>query len=99
MGTKINDDANVAVIGSSGAIGAACVRQLAGRVTAGKIYAFSRSVANFNLSNVIEAHIDVEHESSIDFIIEPSHIRQASIRTSLVFKRHKNAFSFKPSHS
>jgi len=66
MGTKINDDANVAVIGSSGAIGAACVRQLAGRVTAGKIYAFSRSLANFNLSNVIEAHIDVEHESSIE---------------------------------
>ncbi len=45
MGTKLKDDANVAVIGSSGAIDAACVRQLAGRVTAGKIYAFSRSAA------------------------------------------------------
>ena len=56
---------NIAVIGSSGAIGYSFVNKLSELNSLEKIYAFSRSNLKFDLPNVISNTIDVTKEDSI----------------------------------
>ncbi len=55
----------VAVIGAAGAIGAACVRQLSARDEVDRIYAFSRSGAEFSSPAVASHPVDYQDETSI----------------------------------
>ena len=56
---------NIAVIGSSGAIGYSFVNRLSELNSVEKIYAFSRSNLKFDLPNVISDIIDITDEDSI----------------------------------
>lgn len=57
---------NVAVFGSHGGIGEAFVNHLAKEDKVSKIYSFSRSETSFNDDKIIESHIDIEDENSIE---------------------------------
>ncbi|WP_262696208.1 SDR family NAD(P)-dependent oxidoreductase [Kordiimonas aquimaris] len=57
---------NIAVIGASGAIGGALIRQLAFNHPESEIRAFSRSPTQFDLPNVHSSHIDLLDEMSIE---------------------------------
>ena len=56
---------HIAVIGASGAIGSAFVKQLAEAERGNTLYAFARSPLNFNIPNVQCGHIDYGDEASI----------------------------------
>ena len=56
---------NVAIIGSSGAIGGAFVEEFAKRNDVGSIFAFSRTAVNFENEKIISNTIDFENEDSI----------------------------------
>jgi NAD(P)-dependent dehydrogenase (short-subunit alcohol dehydrogenase family) len=66
---------NVAIIGASGALGSAFVRQIAQRNRLSQIHAFSRTPINSGIPNVTWSPIDLEQESSIsaaaDSIVTP----------------------------
>lgn len=61
---------NVAIIGASGAIGSAFVRQLAQKNHLIQIHTFSRTAINFGIPNVTWNSIDLEQESSISAAAE-----------------------------
>ena len=63
--SSFSADANVAVIGASGGIGAAMLRLLSDDERVAAIHAFSRSGDTPDLPKVSAGHIDVEDESSI----------------------------------
>ena len=56
---------NIAIIGSSGSIGGALLKQLALRPETEKIYAFSRNLPSESLANVIYQRLNYNDESSI----------------------------------
>tara|TARA_B110000259_G_scaffold16306_1_gene17136 strand:- start:1515 stop:2243 length:729 start_codon:yes stop_codon:yes gene_type:complete len=60
-----NKDLNIVVIGASGSLGSEFIRQLSGDGKIKSIFAFSRSVIEFNDSKVESFFIDIEDEESI----------------------------------
>lgn len=56
---------NVVVIGTSGAIGGAFVKELAERENVGSVFAFSRNLTTFENQKIISNKIDFENEESI----------------------------------
>ena len=58
---------NIAVIGASGAIGAAFVEQLAARPDTENVAAFSRSGTLFDAPNIQNLPIDLADEASVEF--------------------------------
>ena len=60
-----NKDLNIVVIGASGSLGSEFIRQLSGDGKIKSIFAFSRSVTEFNDSKVESFFIDIEDEESI----------------------------------
>ena len=62
---SLHRPANVAVVGSSGGIGAALVRQLTEDESVGTIYALSRSGQDASPGNAIPRYIDIANEESV----------------------------------
>ena len=60
----IDNILNIVIIGASGSIGSAFVREFI-KIDNTKIYALSRSEVNFNNPKVINYHIDIEDEQTI----------------------------------
>ncbi len=60
-----NAGLRVAIIGASGGIGRACVKHFAAD-RASIVYAFSRSLKNFDYSNVREFYLDLLEEDSVE---------------------------------
>jgi len=60
----INKISNIVIIGASGSIGSAFVREFI-KIDNTKIYALSRSDTNLNNPKVINYHIDIEDEQTI----------------------------------
>ncbi len=60
---------NIAIFGASGAIGSAFVNQLANKKNNTKIFAFSRSIKQFQFENVASHSFDITDEQSIETAI------------------------------
>lgn len=63
--SNFKDSLNIAVIGASGGIGRALVKQLGEEPCVAQVHAFSRSNAVFESPKVRTAHIDLENEDTI----------------------------------
>jgi len=57
---------NIAIIGANGAVGAGFVSLLSARANTGSLYAFARRPRVSDKANVLNHHIDIEQEDSIE---------------------------------